>query len=141
MTGNSNYNSLQVNFRHAFGYGLSFQAAYTWSHELDNMFQGGSSNSGGTNGIDDENLRRWYGTGGLNQGQILILNYVYELPFFKRAQNPFLPLCPWRLADQRDIEFHDRHSGCCYLWDRRLVHRYWRTDGLQLARASRHPEG
>jgi hypothetical protein len=90
MTGNSNYNSLQVNFRHTFGYGLAFQAAYTWSHELDNMFQGGSSNSGGTNGIDDQNLRRWYGTGGLNQGQILILNYVYELPFFKQSQNPFL---------------------------------------------------
>jgi carboxypeptidase family protein/TonB-dependent receptor-like protein len=89
MTGNSNYNSLQVNFRHTFGYGLSFQAAYTWSHELDNMFQGGSANSGGTNGIDDEHLNRWYGTGGLNQAQILILNYVYELPFFKQAQNPF----------------------------------------------------
>ena len=64
------------------------------------MFQGGSSNSGGTNGIDDQNLRRWYGTGGLNQGQILILNYVYELPFFKRAQNPFLryALGGWQIS-------------------------------------------
>ena len=87
MTGNSNYNSLQTNFRHAFSYGLTFQAAYTWSHELDNMFQGGSANSGGTNGINDYDLQRWYGTGGLNQSQILILNYVYELPFFKGASN------------------------------------------------------
>ena len=90
MTGNSNYNSLQVNFRHAFGRGLTFQTAYTWSHELDNMFQGGSANSGGTNGINDENLHRWYGTGGLNQGQILIMNYVYELPFLKKASNSFV---------------------------------------------------
>ena len=85
MTGNSNYNSLQVNYRHTLGRGLTFQAAYTWSHELDNMFQGGSSNSGGTNGVNDEDLHRWYGTGGLNQAQILILNYVYELPFFKNS--------------------------------------------------------
>jgi hypothetical protein len=83
MSGNSNYNSLQVNFRHAFGYGLSLQAAYTWSHELDNMFQSGGSNSNGTNNVNDENLQRWYGTGGLNQAQMLILNYVYDLPFFK----------------------------------------------------------
>ncbi|MFN7998600.1 MAG: carboxypeptidase-like regulatory domain-containing protein [Bryobacteraceae bacterium] len=89
MTGNSNYNSLQVNFRHTFSRGLTFQAAYTWSHELDNMFQGGSANSGGTNGVDDQNLRRWYGTGGLSQTQMLIMNYIYELPFFKNSQNAF----------------------------------------------------
>jgi len=87
MTGNSNYNSLQVNFRQTFGYGLAFQAAYTWAHELDNMFQGGSSNSGGTNGIDDQDLHRWYGTGGLNQSQMLVMNYIYELPFFKNSPN------------------------------------------------------
>ena len=87
MTGNSNYNSLQVNFRHTVGHGLAFQAAYTWSHELDNMFQGGSANSGGTNGVNDEDLHRWYGNGGLNQARILILNYVYDLPFFKNSTN------------------------------------------------------
>jgi hypothetical protein len=88
MTGNSNYNSLQVNYRHTFGYGLAFQAAYTWSHELDNMFQGGGCNCNGTNGVNDEDLSRWYGTGGLNQEQMLVMNYVYELPFLKKAANP-----------------------------------------------------
>jgi hypothetical protein len=87
MTGNSNYNSLQVNLRHSFSHGLTFQAAYTWSHELDDMFQNGASNSNGTNGVNDEDLRRWYGTGGLNQTQMLILNYVYDLPFFKGSRN------------------------------------------------------
>jgi hypothetical protein len=87
MTGNSNYNSLQVNFRHAFTHGLTFQAAYTWSHELDDMFQGGGCNCNGTNGVNDENLSRWYGTGGLNQTQMLVLNYVYNLPFFKSTSN------------------------------------------------------
>jgi hypothetical protein len=51
------------------------------------MFQGGSSNSGGTNGVNDQDLHRWYGNGGLNQAQILIMNYVYDLPFFKRSGN------------------------------------------------------
>jgi hypothetical protein len=88
MSGNSNYNSLQANFRHSFSYGLTFQAAYTWSHELDNIFQAGGCNCNGTNGVNDENLHRWYGTGGLNQSQMLVMNYVYELPFLKKAANP-----------------------------------------------------
>jgi hypothetical protein len=87
MSGNSNYNSLQMNFRHTLGYGLTFQAAYTWSHELDDMFQGGGCNCSGTNGVNDENLHRWYGTGGINQAQVLVLNYVYDLPFFKGSSN------------------------------------------------------
>lgn len=87
MSGNSNYNSLQVNFRHTFGYGLSYQAAYTWSHELDDMFQGGGCNCSGTNGVNDENLHRWYGTGGINQSQMLVVNYVYEAPKFKSIPN------------------------------------------------------
>jgi hypothetical protein len=87
MTGNSNYNSLQVKFKHGFNHGLLFQAAYTWSHELDNMFQGGGCNCNGTNGVNDEDLSRWYGTGALNQAQMLVLNYVYTLPFFKNAEN------------------------------------------------------
>jgi hypothetical protein len=87
MSGNSNYNSVQMNFRHAFGYGLNFQAAYTWSHELDDMFQSGGCNCSGTNGVNDENLGRWYGTGGINQAQVLVLNYVYNVPFFKNSTN------------------------------------------------------
>jgi hypothetical protein len=85
MSGNSNYNSLQTNFRHTFGYGITFQTAYTWSHELDDMFQGGGCNCSGTNGVNDEDLHRWYGTGGINQAQVLVLNYVYTLPFFKNS--------------------------------------------------------
>lgn len=90
MSGNSNYNSLQVNYHHRLSYGLTFQAAYTLSHELDDMFQSGSANTVTTNGINDENLHRWYGTGGLNQAQSLVLNYVYEVPFFKGVSKGFV---------------------------------------------------
>ena len=100
MTGNSNYNSLQVSFRHTFSHGLALQAAYTWAHSLDNMFQGGSSNSGSTNGVNDEDLHRWYGNGGLNQAQVLLLNYVYDLPFFKSSSNRLarVALAGWEVS-------------------------------------------
>jgi hypothetical protein len=36
--GNSNYNGLQVELRRAFSHGLSFNANYTWSHTMSNIF-------------------------------------------------------------------------------------------------------
>ena len=46
--GNSNYNSLQADLRHNIGHGLTFEAAYTWAHTLDNIV---------TNGVDDARPR------------------------------------------------------------------------------------
>jgi hypothetical protein len=92
---NSNYNALQVQFRHAFSHGLTFQASYTWSHELDTT----TSDHSGT-GIDDSHLQRWYGTGDLNRTQMLVLNYVYDLPFFTHSNHGFLRqgLGGWRVS-------------------------------------------
>ena len=39
--GNSNYNSLQADLRHNIGHGLTFEAAYTWAHTLDNIVTDG----------------------------------------------------------------------------------------------------
>ena len=74
--GNSNYNSLQADLRHNIGHGLTFEAAYTWAHTLDNIV---------TNGVDDANLGRWYGTSSLNQTQVLTINWVYQIPFFNKS--------------------------------------------------------
>jgi hypothetical protein len=74
-TGNSNYNSLQVSLRHPTGFGLSYEVSYTWSHTLDDIIPG--------NGVDDSNPRRWYGTSSLSQAQVLVINWIYQLPFFK----------------------------------------------------------
>jgi hypothetical protein len=79
-SGNSNYNSLQVSLRHATGYGLMYEVAYTWSHTLDNIV---------TNGIDDSDVARWYGNSSLNQAQMLIINWTYQLPFYKTSSNAF----------------------------------------------------
>lgn len=85
-TGNSVYDSLQVNFRHTTGYGLTFQTVYTWGHTLDNVWGGGGTGSGET-GIDDSNEERWWGTSSFNQTQVLVMDYVYNLPLFAHATN------------------------------------------------------
>jgi hypothetical protein len=79
-SGNSNYNSLQVDLRHKTGYGISYELAYTWSHTLDNIV---------SNGVEDSNLNRWYGTSSLNQPHTLTLNWIYQIPYFKNSTNAF----------------------------------------------------
>ena len=74
--GNSNYNSLQADLRHNIGHGLTFEAAYTWAHTLDNIV---------TNGVDDANLGRWYGTSSLNQTHVLTVNWVYQISYFNKS--------------------------------------------------------
>ena len=88
-TGASNYSSLQVNFRHTFGHGLTFQTVYTWAHTLDDL-SGGGGTGNFSNGVNDYDLRRWYGTSSLNQTHVLVMNYVYNLPFFKNSSNGFV---------------------------------------------------
>jgi hypothetical protein len=78
----SNYNSLQASFRHTFGKGLMLQASYTWSHAIDD-----ASSTWSRTGIDDSNMSRWRATSGLSRAQVLMLNYIYELPFFKKSGN------------------------------------------------------
>jgi hypothetical protein len=88
----SSYTALQASFRHTFTHGLTLQAAYSWSHAIDDSTSTYLSNTAGnqTSGdIDDYNLSRWKGTSDLNRTQVLQLNYVYALPFFKNSTNAF----------------------------------------------------
>jgi hypothetical protein len=88
------YNSLQANFRHSFGYGLSLQAAYTWGHSIDD------ASSSYYFSPDDSNFRRWRATSSLNRTQVLVINYIYDLPFFKNATAPVKKtlLGGWRVS-------------------------------------------
>ena len=87
-SGSSNYNSLQMSLRHSFSHGLTMQAAYTWSHALDNASSTYESSSFGA--VNDYTLSRWYGTSDLNRTQVLQVNYIYALPFFKHSTNGFV---------------------------------------------------
>ena len=91
----SSYNALQVGFRHPFGQGLTFQASYTWSHAIDDI-----SYNWFRFFVDDSNLRRWRATSDLNRTQMLVMNFVYALPFFKRSSNRFArnALSGWQMS-------------------------------------------
>ncbi len=110
----SNYNSLQVNFRHTVGHGLIFQTAYTWSHGIDT-----TTGYTGNHGVDDSNLSRWRATSDTNRTHVLILNYVYDLPFFKQSSSSFLRngLGGWKFSGISSfytgvpVDFGCGHSG------------------------------
>ena len=95
----SNYNALQVDYRHNVGHNLTLQMFYTWSHTLDDVFGGGGTSSSPT-GINDYDTKRWYGTSSLNQAQAFSMNYVYAIPFFTHSGNGFTraALGGWQLS-------------------------------------------
>jgi Carboxypeptidase regulatory-like domain len=74
----SSYNSLQANFRHNVGKGLTLEASYTWSHAIDD-----STSTFFVNGVDDSNLSRWRASSDTNRTHVLAMNYIYQLPFFR----------------------------------------------------------
>jgi hypothetical protein len=79
----SNYNSLQVRFEKRPTHGLQFQAAYTWSHALDDA----SSASLGSQNAGDFRLQTnpmlEYGNADFDVRQRFVLSYAYDLPFGK----------------------------------------------------------
>jgi hypothetical protein len=68
-----------------------FQAAYTWSHTIDDV---------GNPGVNDYDLSRWRATSNLNQSQMLVMNYIYDLPLFRHSGNPVVrtALGGWELS-------------------------------------------
>jgi hypothetical protein len=114
-TASASYNSLQVNYRHRVGHGISFQAAYTWSHSIDD-----SSDGAFLTGVDDWNdLSRWRGNSEFDRRHILQLNYTYDLPFFKNSNNKFLKngLGGWQFSGITSffsgipVNFNCNHAG------------------------------
>jgi hypothetical protein len=74
----NNYNSLQVSISHRSSRGLTLGAAYTWSKDLTT-----NSNDRGTSATNSYNFGTDYGPSSSNTPQILEVNYIYEVPFFK----------------------------------------------------------
>jgi Carboxypeptidase regulatory-like domain/TonB-dependent Receptor Plug Domain len=74
----SNYNSLQVSLNRRFTQGLTLGVAYTWSKLLTTNPQ--DRDLGASNAY---NLRQDYGLSTLNTPQILVVSYLYDLPFYK----------------------------------------------------------
>jgi hypothetical protein len=76
---NFSYNSLQMGVRMENRHGLTMQAAYTWSHEIDIV-------SNDLNGVANPfDLSYNKGSGALDRRHIFNINYVYSLPFFAHS--------------------------------------------------------
>jgi hypothetical protein len=77
----SNYNSLQARLEKRFTHGLQFEAAYTYSHALDDASSAslGSANNGDFRLQTDPNLE--YGNSDFDIRHRFVLSYEYDLPF------------------------------------------------------------
>jgi hypothetical protein len=79
----SNYDSLQVRYEKRYSHGLQFEAAYTWSHALDDASSAslGSLNNGDFR--DQTDARAEYGNADFDVRHRVVVSYAYELPFGK----------------------------------------------------------
>ena len=77
----STYNSLQISWSRAFKGGSSFGVTYTYSKSMD----------GGSNYRDivpdTYNTSNMWGPSEYDDRHVVILNYIYDLPFFKGQRN------------------------------------------------------
>ena len=78
-TGNSHYNAMQLELQKRTARGLTLTAAYTWSKMMDNI----------NNPIDSYATRQELDTANWQRNnfpQVLVVSYVYELPFGRNKQ-------------------------------------------------------
>ena len=75
---NSNYNALQATLSEQAYHGLTFRAAYTYSHALDNA----SSFENSQGSINPLNFRYSYGSSAYDARHRLALEYLYHIPGF-----------------------------------------------------------
>jgi Carboxypeptidase regulatory-like domain len=79
--GNSTYHSFQANWNKRLSHGMQIQAAYTWSHSIDDapdpLNPGAEGRSFPRNSF---NLKEERGNSDFDQRQRLVLNYVLDVP-------------------------------------------------------------
>jgi hypothetical protein len=76
---NSSYHALQASVRRTLG-ALTLNAAYTYSHSIDN-----SSDRGDSRFVDSYNLAANRANSNFDERHILNVSYVYDLPFFNKS--------------------------------------------------------
>jgi hypothetical protein len=86
--GYSNYNALTVNLRKRLTNGLQYQAAYTWSHLIDNSTAEVASTFLTPRRAEDFfNLAAEKGSSALDHRQRFTLSLLYDAPWFKGSSN------------------------------------------------------
>jgi hypothetical protein len=86
----SYYNALQFTYSQKAFRGLSLQANYTWSKNIDTGSEATSVGTGDINAAvsEKQGMASLRGYSRLAQPQRLVFSYVYELPLFKRQKGP-----------------------------------------------------
>ena len=80
--GNGTYNGLQSVFRQQFRHGLELQAAYTWSHAIDDAADPLVAPGGNRNiARNSFNLKEDRGSSDYDLRQRLVFSYLYGIPF------------------------------------------------------------
>jgi hypothetical protein len=102
------YHSLQANFRIQASKGLTLQAAYTLSRAVNGVFPAGNAVNGGdlTQSSNPYDLSYDRGPSPLDRTHVVILNYIYDLPFFSNASSKFVrgALGGWQISGITTIE-------------------------------------
>jgi hypothetical protein len=82
--GISNYHALQLSVKKRMSRGLMLNAAYTWSHTLDD----GSGLSEGLffNGNNPLNPRSAYASSGFDRTHVFTINYTYQIPDITKSK-------------------------------------------------------
>jgi hypothetical protein len=87
------YNSLQVQFKKQFSGGGLFNVAYTWSKARTD------ANAYNYQPMNSYNLRGDWGPASYNRNQILVISYVYPLPFWRTGSEWYKKaLGGWQLS-------------------------------------------
>ena len=81
----SYYNALQLQYTQRVKHGLTLQAGWTWSKNIDTGSEATSVGTGDINAVvsEKQGARSLRGPSRLSQPQRFSVSYVYELPFFK----------------------------------------------------------
>jgi hypothetical protein len=84
--GKANYDGLTVQFRRAFSYGFTGQINYTWSHDLDDVSNGGSGlqfgyNTNTVSTLVNPNIARDYGNADYDIRNNLTGDFLWDTPW------------------------------------------------------------
>ncbi len=87
-SGRSNYDGLSVQFRRALSWGFSGQIAYTWSHALDNLSNGGSGLPYATNcsgcsftNLSSPSVAANYGNADYDVRHNMVADFIWDSPW------------------------------------------------------------
>ncbi len=99
-SGNSNYNSLQVQLTKRFSHGLKFLASYTYAHSMDDYSGDASGTSDNSVVPGNEITLNNRALSDFDRRHRLVFSYIYDLPAFYRGGSKAAKLTfnDWQIA-------------------------------------------